>query len=389
MKVALLCPRLSRRGGGISAAVISLAEAIGTSTEIIPELIGFEPPEPGSTRLAPRIVRAYGPIIFPIAPRLGSLLSAGAYDVVHTHGLWSWASVAAASWARRSRRALIVSAHGMLDHWALANSAWRKRSAMALFERGHLKQAACIHALTQAEAGAIRAAGFSAPIAVIPNGVDLPAAVVCPPRHRMPKDGRRVLLFLGRLHPKKGIGPLCAAWGKAVAIDPTIAETWQLVIAGWDDGGHLPAFRTAAAQSGAAESIAFCGALYGSEKAAAYAHADAFILPSFSEGLPMTVLEAWAHGCAVFATASCNLPEGFKAGAAIPITTEPDEMAAVLVQALPDAKRLAAAGDAGRRLVLHQFAWAGIAAQWRTVYAWATGRAPAPECVLAPQPTAA
>jgi poly(glycerol-phosphate) alpha-glucosyltransferase len=236
----------------------------------------------------------------------------------------------------------------MLDRWALANSAWRKRFAMALFERDHLMRAACIHALTQAEASDIRAAGFSAPIAVIPNGVDLPAAIIYPARRPMPKDGRRVLLFLGRLHPKKGIGPLCAAWGKVVAINPTIAETWRLVIAGWDDGGHLPEFRAAAAQSGAAESIDFCGPLYGAEKSAAYAHADAFILPSFSEGLPMTMLEAWAHSCAVFATASCNLPEGFRAGAAFPITTEPDEMAAVLAQALPDAERLASAGDAGR-----------------------------------------
>jgi glycosyltransferase involved in cell wall biosynthesis len=389
MKVALLCPRLSRRGGGISAAVISLAEAIATSNEIIPELIGFEPPEPGSTRLAPRIVRAYGPLIFPIAPKLGPLLSAGAYDVVHTHGLWSWASVAAASWARRSRGALIVSAHGMLDRWALANSAWRKRLAMALFERDHLMRAACIHALTQAEASDIRAAGFSAPIAVIPNGVDLPAAIIYPARHPMPKDGRRILLFLGRLHPKKGIGPLCAAWGKVVAINPTIAGTWRLVIAGWDDGGHLPAFRAAAAQSGAGESIDFCGPLYAAEKTAMYARADAFILPSFSEGLPMTVLEAWAYGCAVFATASCNLPEGFKNGAAIPITTEPDEMAAVLAQALPDAERLASAGNAGRQLVLRRFARAEIAAQWRAVYGWATGRASAPGCVLASQPTAA
>jgi poly(glycerol-phosphate) alpha-glucosyltransferase len=168
-----------------------------------------------------------------------------------------------------------------------------------------------------------------------------------------------------------------------------IAETWRLVIAGWDDGGHLPALRVAAAQSGAAESIDFCGPLYGAEKTAMYARADAFILPSFSEGLPMTVLEAWAHGCAVFATASCNLPEGFENGAAIPITTEPDEMAAVLAQALPDAERLASAGDAGRRLVLRRFAWAEIAAQWQAVYAWVNGRASAPGCVLAARPTAA
>lgn len=351
---------------------------------ICAELIGFESSEDVTPGTRTQIVSAHGPATFRIAPTLGRRLNQGAYDVVHTNGLWSWASVAAASWARRTQRALIVSPHGMLDEWALEHSRLRKRVALILFERDHLSRAVCLHALTEAEARSILNAGFKMPIAVIPNGIDVaPAEAIFPLPGCLSGDNRQILLFLGRLHPKKGISPLLAAWAKALLLKPNLGKTWRLVIAGWDDGGHSEAYQRAAGQLGVGESVVFCGPLFGADKAAAYAHARAFILPSFSEGLPMTVLEAWSHSCAVFATKHCNLPEGFRSGAAIQITTDADEMAAVLVNSLSNLEQLADIGEAGRQLVIRQFTWARISAQWRQVYAWAAGRRPqAPDCIL-------
>src|ERR1041385_6874222 len=109
MKIAYLCPNLSRQGGGISAAVYSLAEALSEHTSVTPDIIGFEPPEPGVSSLSPRIVRALGLPLFPIAPFLGRILGTGGYDIVHTHGLWTWASVSAGDWAGQRRGSLIVS----------------------------------------------------------------------------------------------------------------------------------------------------------------------------------------------------------------------------------------------------------------------------------------
>jgi poly(glycerol-phosphate) alpha-glucosyltransferase len=283
----------------------------------------------------------------------------------------------------------------MLDGWALARSAAHKPAALAVIERAHLTRATVTPALTAAEAAAIRAAGCRAPIAVIPNGIDMPAAA---PARLDPsataaaataaRDPRNVLLFLGRLHPKKGVAELIAGWAKAVALDPALAASWRLQLSGWDDGSHLGRLLAAAARSGVAASISFTGPLTGTAKIAAYARANAFILPSASEGLPMTILEAWSHGLPVFATAACNIPDGFANHAAIAIDRAPDTIAATLVATHSDCRRLAATGAAGRRLATERYAWAPIAARWQAVYAWAAGRAPPPADIL-PAPSRA
>jgi poly(glycerol-phosphate) alpha-glucosyltransferase len=392
LKAALICPRLSRRGGGVPAAVIPLAAQLANESGLDIHLIGFEAPE-DEPAVPCEVIAAFGPAKFPVAPLLGSRLRQGRYDIVHTHGLWTWASVAAASWARQSKRALFISPHGMLDNWALAHSRRRKQLALRLIERHHLARAFCFHALTEVEAASIIKAGFTQPIAVIPNGMDLPTLPATDPGTHLPAglrgDGRRMLLFLGRLHPKKGIGPLLEAWAQVASRSPRLAAEWRLVIAGWDDGGHLDGFRQLAAACGITEHVLFCGPLFGEEKAAAYRHAGAFILPSFSEGLPMTILEAWSYGRPVFATEHCNLPEGFASGAALKITTNADEMAAALMDALDDPQRLAGVGRAGRSLLEQKFTWLHAARQWREVYAWAAGERNAPDCVLIPKSKAA
>lgn len=264
-----------------------------------------------------------------------------------------------------------MSPHGMLDPWALKFSRWKKRAVMAISERKHL-DGAIIHALSFAELDAIRALGIVSPVAVIPNGVDPAPAAALPPPDWM---DRPTLLFLGRLHPKKGIAQLITAWSLVADLLPD----WQLAIAGWMDGAT--SFSEQAAQTNGR--TIFVGPLYGAAKEAAYAHACAFVLPSFSEGLPMTVLEAWAHGCPVLMTDACNLPEGFDTGAAAQISTEPITMAAVLLAHLSDEAWLVSAGAAGRRLVSERFIWDAVAEEFRALYNWALGSGPKPRTVHA------
>jgi poly(glycerol-phosphate) alpha-glucosyltransferase len=266
----------------------------------------------------------------------------------------------------------------MLDPWALANSGWKKQLALRLFERAHLAEASCIHALNRSEADSIRAAGFSNPIVVIPNGIDLPDPSAAPLPLPWSPDGRKVLLFLGRIHPKKGLDPLLRAWAKLQGDTPEIARAWRLVIAGWDDGGHQARLEALAAGLGCLNTVSFPGPVFGPAKSAAYASADAFVLPSFSEGLPMTVLEAFAHGVPVFASTACNLPEGVESGAIVPVPTEPEGLASVLASVLVDPARLASMAASGRKLAAERFAWATIADRWREVYYWAAGRGPTP-----------
>jgi poly(glycerol-phosphate) alpha-glucosyltransferase len=129
--------------------------------------------------------------------------------------------------------------------------------------------------------------------------------------------------------------------------------------------------------------VYFIGSQFGESKAACFQSADAFILPSFSEGLPMTVLEAWAYGLLVLMTRQCNLPYGFEAGAALRIEPEAESIAAelrVLFQ-LSEVDRKAI-GERGLALVKERHQWPAVATQMIAVYEWALGRGPAPGCLV-------
>ncbi len=211
--------------------------------------------------------------------------------------------------------------------------------------------------MCEAEAQSIRAYGLRNPVCIIPNGVHLPDLVASSTLQienlalQTFAQGRKVLLYLGRLHPKKNVANLVRAWKQTLNSHPLTPENWVLVIAGWDQGGYERELKKLSSDYGLPASVSFLGPLFGQEKEAAYRVCDAFILPSLSEGLPMTVLEAWAHAKPVLITPECNLPEGFAAEAALQIGTSPEKIAAGLKQLIEmsdDDRR--AIGDRGRTL---------------------------------------
>jgi poly(glycerol-phosphate) alpha-glucosyltransferase len=129
--------------------------------------------------------------------------------------------------------------------------------------------------------------------------------------------------------------------------------------------------------------VHFLGPQFGAARAAAYRNAQAFILPSFSEGLPMAVLEAWAHRLPVLMTRQCHLPEGFAAHAAMPLEPSPDSIAIGLENLFrAAAKDREEMGRRGRELVTARFSWSRVAASLHEVYRWVLGGGAKPECVV-------
>ncbi|MBA3834120.1 MAG: glycosyltransferase family 4 protein, partial [Chthoniobacterales bacterium] len=128
-------------------------------------------------------------------------------------------------------------------------------------------------------------------------------------------------------------------------------------------------------------SVIFLGPQFGEAKASCYRHCDAFVLPSFSEGLPMVVLEAWAYAKPVLMTPECNLPEGFAAQAALRVGTTVEDIKEEL-EALFAAPEVALTeiGKRGRELVENRFAWKRIAAQVKITYEWMLGGGSKPGC---------
>lgn len=376
----MACANLSRSGGGLATAVIPLAEALGRDGRHRPELFSFFLPE-NSPSVATAVLSNMGPGLFLMPSGFTRTLTARGTELVHLHGLWTGLTPAAKSACQRLGIPFVLSPHGMLDEWALNHSRWKKRLVMSLFERSALKYAACIHALNQAEAASIRSLGFQQPIVIIPNGVVLPTHMPARLPETFGKDARRVLLFLGRLHPKKGIDRLLAAWHNLKKFAPDITASWRIVVAGWDEGDHLRELTNSTAELGLKDDVTFVGPLFGEDKQAGLANAGAFVLPSFSEGQPVTVLEAWSYSLPVLMTRACNMPEGFRVGAASEITNDPQGLAYQLAEQLADTVALQQLGRLGRSFVERAFSWSSVATRWSSTYDWLLGYGPKPDDV--------
>ena len=389
MRVASITGSVSRDAGGLFESVRALNAATAQFPDIDVRVYGSvdshtqqDIPDWGELPVA--AFKTLGPRQFGFSPGLLQALRRWDPDLLHVHGIWMYASVAAVRWKRKTGGRYIVSAHGMLDNWALRNSYWKKKLAMAVYEMAHLRGAKCIRALCQAEAQAIRDLGLENPIALVPNGVGLPDLSIeyPPPRWagRIPPGGK-VLFFLSRIHPKKGLSELLGGFARASRACPE-ARTWHLVIAGWSQGEHQIELEKLTRQLGLENTVHFVGPQFGADKAASMTRADAFILPSFSEGLPMAVLEAWSYRRPVIMTDECNLPSGFRCGAASRIRPDAQDIARGLVELFStDATILEGMGDRGRKLVESDFSWPRVGADMVAVYRWMVDGGPAPTVI--------
>lgn len=390
MNALFLTPSLSRNLGGIFEIERSLAHALG-DLGVKVDAAGlmdehWPADEPSWLPLCPAAFPIKGPAGFGYSSELAAHVLASEADILHLHALWMYPSVLARKWGNLRKRPYLVTPNGMLEPWALANSRWKKRIAAAFYERGMLNGAGCLQANTVKELEDFRAYGLKNPVAVIPNGVSLPDDRVAV---ATVGGGPKILLFLGRLHPKKGLVNALSAW-KAAMGNPANGD-WRLVIAGWDQGGHeaeltgicdqlgldhakVPAAEFLKGQNDSGNpSVVFLGPAFGAAKEALFLKSSAFILPSFSEGLPMSVLEAWSYRLPVLMTDACNLSEGFEEDAAIRIGTDVKSISNGLGRLFEStAEDLGIMGRRGRALVERKFTWQKVAEQMKEVYEWMT-----------------
>lgn len=410
MKNAGVLSSVSRLAGGLQNSVRCLHQALAALPDMEVSVFGTEDiysaedaPEwaPVPVTLCP--IR--GPSAFSYAPSMLERLLESDIEIIHSHGIWQYPSLAVGRWYARKRLPYMISPHGMLDPWAVRNSHWKKILAHAVYQGSHLRSAACIRALCESEARAVRYYGLKNPICTIPNGIDVPDIDAETLKAERLKSRRRILLFLGRLHPKKGLPNALRAWNMLTGQGSGSRgqEDWQFVIAGWDQGGHevelkrlcknlglaytdAPAFdftgdRNLTTDNGA--SIIFTGPAFGETKDALLRRASAFILPSFSEGLPMSVLEAWSYRLPVLMTDECNLPEGFAAYAALRIGTDAKSIAEGFRSLFSaPGSSLDSMGRNGQRLVEERFSWPQIALQMKEVYDWTLGGGAKPGCLV-------
>lgn len=373
MKIAHVTRYVSRLDGGVFFALAGLLPQLDDLPDVEVRVFGAADRSTAedASALAPLPIETYpawGPKRFGYAPRLKSALGNFSPDVIHTHGLWAYPSLLSLQLHRKSGVPMVITPHGMLDPWALSLSSRQKRFAGLLFQNAQLKRAAVLHALTPVEARSFRAYGCRSPIAIIPNGVAPAAPIASTAKFpALPNERPHVILFLGRLHPKKGLAPLIQAWTDFCRNSPASAS-WRLQIAGWDEASMIQSLQKLG-DTAPTGSLEFPGPLWGANKCAAYTQAEAVILPSLSEGLPIAVLEAWSYGKPVLMTPECNLPEGFSAGAALRIEPNAASITGALCQLaeMSPADR-AKLGAAGKALVERDYSWQKIASDMVRLY---------------------
>lgn len=375
LRVLLLTSRLSPAAGGLAVSVPGLAHSIDPLPDMEMHVFGtLDPGNPAAAQgWGPRVqgFDVTGPQAGQYAPGMAPAIAALAPDIVDVQGIWTYPSLANLRHARRTGTPYLVTPRGMLDPWARRNSAWKKKIAGTLFEQAHLKGACALRATAEMEAQYFRDMGLTNPIAVVPNGLTLPDLA--------PRSDRdlRSILFLSRIHPKKGVDFLLQAWATLQAEFPD----WEIVIAGIDENGHEADLKALARKLGLSR-VRFVGEAHGDAKQKLYRDADLFVLPTHAENFGLVVAEALAQETPVITTR--NAPwQGLESEACgWWIDLDQGLLTDTLRQALSrPAQDLAAMGRRGRAWVQRDFAMAQVAEKMREVYLWAARRGARPEYV--------
>ena len=291
--------------------------------------------------------------------------SAKEVHIMHNHSLWMMPNIYPASAIKGTNCRLVTSPRGTLSDYALNRSRWLKKVVWRMGQGAVLKNAACLHATSELEFREIRGKGLNNPVAIIPNGIEIPNI-----RKKVaPSPNKRRLLYLGRIHPIKGIDILLRAWA---ALEKNFPD-WELSIVGPDNNGYLYQMQNLAGDLNI-EKVTFPGPAYGEEKCRVYQSTDLFVLPTHSENFGVAVAEALANG--VPAIVSKGAPwEGLEThgcGWSIEIGERPlTECLREVLTLSP--KELAKRGEQGKTWIENEFSWARVGEMMHETYMWILG----------------
>lgn len=313
-----------------------------------------------------------------------ALRQASEISVLHQHALWTGLSRVACRLRTSAKTTVVISPHGALEGWALRKSRWKKQLALALYERENLRNASCLQACSEQEAAGFREYGLKNPIAVIGNGISDSWLQSSGDGQRFRKQfslpaGKRILLYLSRIAPIKGV-PLLI---EALARSGKYLDEWTLVLAGGDEGGHLGEVRDLVARLHLERHVHFVGLLSGQEKRDAFAAAELFVLPTKREAAPVVVPEALGAGVPVITTKGAPWEALVTEGCGWWAEVSAEAIAGALQDAFgsePD--RLREMGKRGRELATANFSWQSSAQKSIELYEWLLGHRGKPEFVL-------
>jgi glycosyltransferase involved in cell wall biosynthesis len=290
---------------------------------------------------------------------LGKLLGDGEVDIIHDSGLWLPHNHTLASLARSRRIPRIISTRGMLDPWALRHKRWKKRLAWGLYQRMDCQWADAIHVTSAQELETVRSIFPENRILCIPNGVDLPATIQRDMRPPPPS----VALFIGRLHPVKGVLELVEAWHR---VRP---QGWVLRVAGPDEGGYRRVLEEAIIARNLGHIVTLIGEVDDFQKRHELLSCSLLVLPSHSESFGIVVAEALAHCRPVLTTLNVPWPDLEREGCGWRVPDTVEGLASGISSfAIRTREELLSMGHRGRDLVTKRFSWTSISNDFKALY---------------------
>lgn len=371
--IVLLSGSNSRNSGGLFNSVKSLAFSLMRKSDLNIYLVSYNDDFSDEDRhtydgLNLISYNLIGPTKLGYSNNLDKILEKLSPDIIHQQGIWMFYSRNATKYRNKNKDSkLIITPRGMLDPWILKNGKWKKGIVKFLYQNSNLKKADCLHALCESEYLSMRKYGLKKPVAIIPNGVNLPSHVI----KQSKKSEKKILLFISRIHPKKGLDFLIEVLNIIKIKNSDILKDWKIRIAGWSQIGHQEYLIDKCKKYKLTNLISFIGPVYNEQKEKELSNADAFILPSYSEGLPMSILEAWSYKLPVIMTKECNLPDGFTTNSAIFIDHDKKQCSNTLINFFQKSKQeLLYIGNNGYNLVNEKYTWDKVAEQTVQLYNW-------------------
>jgi glycosyltransferase involved in cell wall biosynthesis len=381
MKILHLTPSIGRGSYGLGQVALNLVKA---QVALGHDSIIWCVDQPDESRraaegidLSPDLIRSFpsiGPASLGLSPALyRAAMEYGAnFELVHQHGIWTPISYMTKLLAAQYGVQSVIAPHGSLEKGVVRKSLWKKRIASWAYESDNLNNAACLHATAPGEIQDFRDYGLRGPIALIPNGISdtwlaekgdaarFRAVTGIP-------QGSRVVLFMSRIAPKKGLPMLLNAWSRLGAA--TLG--WLLVIVGGDEDGHRAEVQLLANRLGLDGRVRFVGPRFGQEKRDALAAAELLVLPSLSEGFPIVVLDALGAGVPAVVTRASAWQDLETKGCGWWVETSIEGLERGLSAALGlPPSHLREMGAAGRRLVSSRYNWATLAGKTLELYRW-------------------
>ncbi|MGK7952404.1 MAG: glycosyltransferase [Xenococcaceae cyanobacterium] len=380
LKILIITPYLSPIYGGTSKSIIELAREtanLDVSVDIIttnanlPELTNLSLKtwiKENNYRIKYFPAWYRNDFIFSFSLITWLLKNISSYDLIHTNTLFSPLISLTHLICRLLKKAYIITPHGMLDPWALSYKAWKKKYYYQIIEKYILKQATSIQTLSNSEANIVNNLGFTN-TTIVPNGIDQNLIEQITNKNilvnKYPQlKNKTLILFLGRIDPKKGLDLLAPAFAKAHRNFPNT----HLIIAGPDNINFMPTAEQYFIDAGCRDAVTFTGMLKGDLKLSALAAADIYVAPSYSEGFSMSVLEGMVSGLPCVITTGCNFPEAARAKVAHVVDIDSEAIASALLECLHNLDRAKEMGDRARQFILDNYTWDKIAMQMKEVY---------------------